>query len=225
MLDASLHVLDIIMTPSLQLSVAVQVWPIRNTFVISRGSKQDAVVVVAEVHDGAHCGRGECVPYERYGETVHDVCAALAAMRSALKAGLSRHELQTAMPPGAARNALDCALWDFEAKRSGRSVASLAGLGPLKPLTTTYTISLASPEEMAANASAASAMPILKLKLNGVGDEERILAVREAVPTKRLIIDANEAWSAQAFNKLMEVAATLASNSSNSLFPLEKMDC
>src|SRR3954468_1594605 len=110
------------MTTPLNLRVAVERWPIRGSFAISRGAKTEAVVVVAELGDGKALGRGECVPYARYGETVEGVVAAIEVLRPRLQAGLSREDLQSALPAGAARNALDCALWDLEAKRSGRRV-------------------------------------------------------------------------------------------------------
>ena len=142
------------------LEVAVERWPIRGGFTISRGSKHEAVVVVASVSDGVHKGRGECVPYARYGESVEGVVAAIEACADAVASGLSRAELATLLPAGAARNALDCALWDLEAKRCGRSAATLAGIGTLQPVLTAFTLSLASPEAMAEKArEAAAAIP------------------------------------------------------------------
>jgi L-alanine-DL-glutamate epimerase-like enolase superfamily enzyme len=161
------------------------------------------VVVVAEVSDGSSVGRGECTPYARYGETVDGVCAAVAAAREVR----SRAELLQRMPPGAARNALDCALWDWEAKRGRTSAAALAGLPALRPVTTAYTLSLGAPEEMAAKAATARAMPLLKLKLGGAGDGERMRRVRAARPDARLIVDANEAWTPADLPELMAVAA------------------
>src|SRR5438128_3739648 len=133
----------------LALSVRVERWPIAGAFTISRGAKTEAVVVVAELSDGDICGRGECVPYARYGETVEAVAAAIGAMRGPLARGLDRIGLQNAMPAGAARNALDCALWDLEAKRAGRPVHALVDLPPPRPLVTAYTISLGAPDAMA----------------------------------------------------------------------------
>jgi len=179
----------------LNLSVRVERWPIAGAFTIARGSRTEATVVVAEVTDGVFRGTGECTPYPRYGESVEGVAAAIAAMRPALAVGLGRTELQSAMPAGAARNALDCALWDFEAKRQGRPAHALAGLAAPKPLVTAYTISLGTPDAMAAAAAAASARPLLKVKLGGDGDAARIRAVRTAAPHAELIVDANEAWT------------------------------
>ena len=182
-------------TPPLTLSIAVERWPIRGTFAISRGAKTEATVVVAELGEGQARGRGECVPYSRYGESVENVCAAIEAMRARLAAGLTRLDLQDAMPPGAARNALDCAFWDLEAKRSGRSVHDLAGLPAPHPVTTAFTISLAAPDEMAKATANAAGRPLLKIKLGADGDPARIAAVRAAAPDAELIADANEGWN------------------------------
>lgn len=156
-------------------------------------------MVVATISDGHQAGRGECVPYARYGESIDNVTAAIEAMRGPLAAGLDRIGLQQAMPPGAARNALDCAFWDLEAKRSGRRVHELAGLPAPQPLTTAFTISLADPQAMAAAAARAAHRPLLKIKLGGSaehgGDPARIAAVRAAAPQATLIVDANEGWA------------------------------
>jgi L-alanine-DL-glutamate epimerase-like enolase superfamily enzyme len=188
------------------LSVAVERWPIRGRFTISRGAKHEAVVAVATISDGAHQGRGECVPYARYGESVEGVARAIEACAPAIADGLDRNGLQALLPRGAARNALDCALWDLEAKVSGHSAAALAGLGPLHAVETAFTISLASPEEMAASAREAARYPLLKLKLGGDGDEERLAAIRNAVPHARLTADANEAWRPSNLERLLAAA-------------------
>jgi L-alanine-DL-glutamate epimerase-like enolase superfamily enzyme len=180
----------------LTLSLAVECWPIAGSFAISRGAKTEAIVVVAELGDGTARGRGECVPYARYGESVEGVVAALEAMRPQLAAGLDRPGLQRAMPPGAARNALDCAFWDLAAKRERRPVHELAGLPALRPVTTAYTISLGPPAEMAKAAAKAASRALLKVKLGAPGDAERIAAVRAAAPKATLIVDANEGWDA-----------------------------
>jgi L-alanine-DL-glutamate epimerase-like enolase superfamily enzyme len=181
------------------LKVTAERWPIAGSFTISRGAKTEALVVVVELGDGRMKGRGECVPYARYGESVDSVIAAIEAMRGALAAGLGRTGLQTAMPAGAARNALDCAFWDLEAKQSHRPVHELAGLPAPQPLTTAFTISLAAPAIMAAAAVKASGRTLLKIKLGGDGsnggDNARIAAVRAAAPKATLIVDANEGWS------------------------------
>jgi L-alanine-DL-glutamate epimerase-like enolase superfamily enzyme len=181
----------------LVLTVRTERWPTAGTFAIARGSRTEAVVVVTELSDGTHTGRGECVPYRRYGETVETVVAAIEAQREALAGGLDRAALQRAMAAGAARNALDCALWDLAAKRAGQPVHVLAGLPPPLPLTTALTISLGTPDAMAAAAAKASARALLKIKLGGDGDPERIAAVRRAAPRAELIVDANESWSAR----------------------------
>ena len=181
----------------MDLSVRIERWPLREAFTISRGSKTEAVVVVAELTDGTHCGRGECVPYARYGETPDAIVAAIEAMRPALDRRLDRTALQAAMPLGAARNALDCAYWDVNAKKSGRPVHELAGLVAPGPRITAYTISLGTPVAMAEAAERAASRPLLKVKLGGsdAADGERIKAVRRAAPQAELIVDANEGWN------------------------------
>jgi L-alanine-DL-glutamate epimerase-like enolase superfamily enzyme len=186
------------LNPPLTLTLSPERWPIAGSFAISRGAKTEAAVLVADLADGRVHGRGECVPYARYGESVAGVTAALEAMRPQLAAGLDRHALQEVMPPGAARNALDCAFWDLEAKRSGRPVHELAGLAAPHALTTAYTISLGQPAAMAAAATRAATRALLKVKLGGAnedgGDPARIAAVRAAAPKAALIVDANEGW-------------------------------
>jgi L-Ala-D/L-Glu epimerase len=182
--------------PALSLAVRSERWPIAGAFTISRGSKTEAEVVVAELSDGTVRGRGECVPYGRYGETVAGVVEVIAALAPAFATGLDRDGLQRALPAGAARNALDCALWDYEAKRRGVPVHTLAGLSAPRPLITAYTISLAAPDAMAMAAKAAAHRPLLKVKLGGDGVADRIAAVRTAAPAASLIVDANEAWRA-----------------------------
>jgi L-Ala-D/L-Glu epimerase len=179
------------------LAVRVEHWPIAGSFAISRGTKTQATVVVAELTDGRYRGRGECVPYARYGETVEAVVDAIAALGGEIAGGLDRGDLQQVMRPGAARCALDCAFWDLAAKRTGRPVHELAGLPPPKPLVTAFTISLGTPEVMAAQAAKAASRALLKVKLGGDDVAARIMAVRRAAPRAELIVDANEAWSAQ----------------------------
>lgn len=176
------------------LSVVVETFPIAGRFVIARGAKTEANVVVATVSDGTHTGRGECVPYARYGESVDGVVESIRAVTKEIEAGADRTALQALLPPGAARNAVDCALWDYEAKRSGLPAYRLAGLDRLSPATTAFTLSVGSPDEMGHAARAAADRPILKIKLAGDGDHERLAAVREGAPESQLIIDANEAW-------------------------------
>jgi L-alanine-DL-glutamate epimerase-like enolase superfamily enzyme len=189
------------------LSVSIERWPIRGGFTISRGAKHEAVVVVASIRECGQVGRGECVPYARYGESVEGVARAIKDCGPALADGLDRAALQTLLPPGAARNALDCALWDLDAKLAGRTAAALAGLEPLHTVATAFSISLGSPEAMVAKAKVAHDYPLLKLKLGGDGDEARLAAIRAAVPAARLIADANEAWRAADLERLMAAVA------------------
>lgn len=178
-----------------EISIDTEVWPIAGSFTISRGSKTQAEVITVTIREGGHAGRGECVPYARYGETVKDVAGSIRAMSNAIEDGMTREELQRAMPRGAARNAIDCALWDLEAKISGVPVWKLAGLDEPKPLVTAFTLSLAEPDAMREAAKAAADRPLLKLKLAGDGaDIARVAAVREGAPRARLIVDANEGW-------------------------------
>jgi L-alanine-DL-glutamate epimerase-like enolase superfamily enzyme len=170
-------------------------------------------VVVAEISDVESRGRGECVPLRRYGESVDSVVAALDAMKGAVFSGLSRETLQHAMPPGAARNALDCAFWDIDAKRAYRSVAELAGLGPgvggVPPLLTAFTVTFDTPEKMAEVAAANRTRPLLKLEVLGDGDVERVRAVRHAAPAARLIVDANESWNERQLREYMPMLIDL----------------
>lgn len=178
------------------LSARIERFPIAGSFTISRGAKTEAVTVVAEVSRAGLTGRGECVPYSRYGETPEATLAAIRAMQDALAGGLDRQGLQAAMPPGAARNALDCALIDLDAKQAGVRAWELLQCPAPRERITAYTISLGSPDSMAAAAAKASHRPLLKVKLGGDGDSERIAAVRDAAPQSELIVDANEAWTA-----------------------------
>jgi L-alanine-DL-glutamate epimerase-like enolase superfamily enzyme len=180
---------------STNLAASIEYWPIAGAFAISRGVKTEAVTVVAEVSRGSHTGRGECVPYPRYGETPEATLAALQAMREPLRQGLNRHGLQAAMPAGAARNALDCALVDLEAKTAGRRAWDLLGCPAPQACVTAYTISLGTAEAMAEATAGAAHRPLLKIKLGGNGDAARIAAVRRAAPNSELIVDANEAWT------------------------------
>ena len=193
----------------LSLAVRTESWPIAGAFSISRGAKTEAQVVVAELSDGRHKGRGECVPYARYDETVAGVMAALGAIGNRLGSGLDRTALQQAMPAGAVRNALDCAFWDLEAKRAARPAYELAGLPTPQPLTTAYTISLGTPQAMADAARAAATRKLLKIKLGGGGDAERIAAVRQAAPHSELIVDANEGWTTENLAANLAAGVTL----------------
>lgn len=190
-----------------RLAVVTERWPIRGGFSISRGQKQFAEVVVTTLCSGDAIGRGECVPYARYGETLEGVVADIHRAGAQLTGQDDRQRLQELLPPGAARNALDCALWDLEAKQSGEPVHALAGLPAPKPVETAFTLSLDTPDAMAEKAKAAACYPLLKLKLGGDGDADRLAAIRSAAPSVRLIADANEAWRPEQFESLMTAAA------------------
>ncbi|MCW2573798.1 MAG: Mandelate racemase/muconate lactonizing protein [Frankiales bacterium] len=175
-----------------RLTARAEHWPLAAAFVISRGAKTEAEVVVAEITDGPHRGRGEAVPYGRYDETVAGVLAQVEALGPAIADGLTREALQSALPPGAARNALDCALWDLEAKQKGVRVWELIGRPRVDPVKTCFTLSLASPAEMAEAARENARRPMLKLKIGAADDLDAVAAVRAAAPRTRLIVDANE---------------------------------
>ncbi len=176
------------------LAVHVERWPIRGRFAISRGAKTMADVVLVELTAGESKGAGECVPYARYGESSGSVIEQIQSLRRDIQQGMDRLQLQQALPPGAARNALDCAFWDLEAKISGQRVWDLLEQPAPQPLTTAYTLSLDSPENMHKAALENAHRPLLKLKLGGEGDTERVRAVRKGAPAARLIVDANEGW-------------------------------
>ncbi|OKO67732.1 N-acetyl-D-Glu racemase DgcA [Bradyrhizobium sp. NAS96.2] len=180
---------------TISLNARIERWPIAGTFTISRGAKTEAVVVMAEVSQGGLVGRGECVPYPRYGETPEATLKAIQAMQEPLAGGMDRTALQARMPAGAARNALDCALADLEAKRAGQRIWNLLGRPAPEPRTTAYTISLGTSEAMAEASAKAAHRALLKIKLGGDGDGARIAAVRRAAPRSELIVDANEAWT------------------------------
>ncbi|ASP77201.1 N-acetyl-D-Glu racemase DgcA [Sinorhizobium meliloti] len=177
------------------LTATVEHFPIAGAFTISRGSKTTASVVTCRVTDGELSGWGECVPYARYGESVESVLSAIENVRPLIEEDMTRTDLQTAMKAGAARNAVDCALWDLEAKRSGSSAAALAGIAGPTPLTTAYTLSLAEPEEMRAQAAKHAHRALLKVKVGTADDTARIRAVRSGAPASRIILDANEGWT------------------------------
>ncbi len=193
----------------MRLTVAHESWPIAGTFSISRGSKTSAEVIVVTLEDDGAVGRGEGLPYPRYDETVKGCIAAIEAARPALEAGITRADVPRLVAPRAARNALDCALWDLEAKSSGTPVWQLAGLDEPRPLVTAFTLSLDTPDAMGAAALKAATRPLLKLKLGGPDDVARLEAVRRAVPEARLIVDANEGWRPDDLPHLIAAAAHL----------------
>ena len=192
-----------------QLTVRHESWPLAGSWTISRGSVTAVEVVVVELAAEGAVGRGECRPYTRYGESVEGVIATIEGLRDRLASGLDRIELQDALPAGAARNALDCAFWDLEAKRSGDPVWRLLGLSRPEPVTTVYSLSLDSAENMGRAAAQEANRPLLKLKLAGEGDLERVAAVRENAPQVRLVVDANEGWSVAAYGELAPQLAVL----------------
>ena len=170
-------------------------WLIEGTFTISRGSRTHANVVVVELQQGEHTGRGECVPYARYDESIESVIAELAALEDKIVAGLTRQEMQSLLPAGAARNALDCAYWDLACKQSGQRIWQQLEVAQPESVITAFTLSLDTPERMKAAAIKNAHRPLLKLKLAGEGDVKRVAAVREGSPNARIIVDANEGWN------------------------------
>ncbi|CAM3346387.1 N-acetyl-D-Glu racemase DgcA [Bordetella flabilis] len=185
-------------------------YPIRGVFRISRGSKTQADAVILRITEDGYTGRGECIPYGHYGESVASVIAQIEAIAPMIRDGMDVDRLQSVLPAGAARNAVDCALWDLRSRMSGVSVSAYAGLpGPLAPVQTAFTISLDSPATMAVHAYAHRHMPMLKLKLGGEGDDERVLAVRSSAPSARLIADANESWAPEHLERYLPLFASL----------------
>ena len=208
-----------------ELTVRRESWPLAGVFRISRGARRTAHTVLVELRDGdgggAAVGRGECVPYPRYGESVDTVVDAIEGLRPALERGLAREELAEALGAGAARNAIDCALWDLEAKRTGRRAWELGAPPPAAsaspplprrppaPLVTAYTLSLDEPEAMRAAAARHAHRPLVKIKLDADRVAERVAAVRAGAPRARLIVDANEAWTADDLGRLLPELARL----------------
>jgi L-Ala-D/L-Glu epimerase len=190
-----------------RLTVSLESWPIAGAFTISRGSKTMADVVVVTLERDGVRGWGECVPYRHYGETVAGVTAALEGARTRIESGLRHENIPLLLEPKAARNALDCALWDLEAKLARLPVWQLLHLPEPQPLVTAYTISLGSVDDMAASAARAADRPLLKIKLGGEADGERLHAIRRAAPRSRLIVDANEAWRPEQLPELLRICA------------------
>ncbi|WP_322867671.1 N-acetyl-D-Glu racemase DgcA [Aquicoccus sp. G2-2] len=182
----------------MQISVTAETFPLAQVFTISRGSRTEAKVLTAHVSDGGVIGRGECVPYARYGETLESVTAQIEG----LSGTVNRESLYELLPPGAARNAVDCALWDLQAKQTGKRVWQLAGLPAPGPEITAYTLSLDTPEKMRAQAAKNAQRPLLKIKLGTPDDMARLEAVRAGAPDATIIVDANEGWSAEVYTDL-----------------------
>ena len=186
----------------MQTRAAVERFGLREAFTIARGSKTEAVVVVATITDGARVGRGECLPYARYGETPDEVARTIEACAASLGGRLDRRSLLGALPPGAARNALDLALLDLEAKRTGAPVHELVGLPAPRPITSVYTLPIRDPDVTRAMAAAEARRPILKLKLGAGDDLARVSAAREGAPTSTLLVDANEGWDRPTLDRM-----------------------
>ena len=189
-------------TRPLSIDAREETWPLRQPFRISRGSRTEAQIVVLTVSDGKHIGRGECVPLARYNQSTASVLAQIEWIQG--DKNLNRQNLQDLLPVGAARNALDCALWDLEAKISGERAWELANIPIVPEVETSFTISLDTPEKMGAAAKANARLPMLKLKLGGDDlDLARVETVREAASERRLLIDANESWSPEHYQKIV----------------------
>lgn len=193
---------------SITVQTEAEIWPLSEPFVIARGTKTDAHVIVTTITDGSVSGRGEAVPYARYNESVAGALKAARTFKSGSTAALTAYI--NGLSAGAARNALDCALWDYRAKKSGTRAAETAGVDADKAVITAYTLSVDAPDAMAAKSLKVSKLPLLKLKLSGDGrDGERMRAVRAARPDARLIADANEAWSPGDVEPMLALAADL----------------
>lgn len=185
-------------TLPLTLSVTSEAFRLAEAFVISRGSRTEAKVITVNATDGAHRGWGECVPYARYGESLDSVTAQIEALPN----DVTRATLQDVLAPGAARNAVDCALWDLEAKQAGKRIWQMLDLPAPVACLTAYTLSLGTPESMQAAAAKNAFRPLLKIKLGTPDDMGRLEAVRRGAPKSRIIVDANEGWSAEVYADL-----------------------
>jgi L-Ala-D/L-Glu epimerase / N-acetyl-D-glutamate racemase len=192
-----------------QLSVQHQAWPLSAPFRISRGVKTIADAVVVEIAQGSARGRGEGIPYSRYGESVESVIEQVLALAPAIEQGMPHEALERALPPGAARNAVDCAMWDLTAGLSGQSVTDRLAAGPAPALTTALTIGLDEPKAMYAAAARLKDAPLLKIKVDAMNPEERLWAVRAGAPAARLIVDPNESWSLDMLRSLQPLLVEL----------------
>jgi L-alanine-DL-glutamate epimerase-like enolase superfamily enzyme len=195
------------MMPATTLRAQIESFPVAGRFTIARGSRTEARVIRVEIERDGVIGSGECVPYARYGETPETTLAAIFAQAPALAAGMDRAELQATLPPGAARNGLDCALWSLEARLAGSDAGRLAGIDWPRTMPTAFTISLDTPAAMSQAAARAAHLPLLKLKLGAPGDAERLAAIRAAVPHTRFIVDANEGWQVEQLPQLLAACA------------------
>jgi L-alanine-DL-glutamate epimerase-like enolase superfamily enzyme len=207
-------------TSPLSIDAHEEIWPLRRPFRISRGSRTEAQTVVLTVSDGEHIGRGECVPVARYNQNTDSVLAQIQSIQG--DKNLSRQSLQDLLPAGAARNALDCALWDLEAKISSKRAWELANIPIVPEVETSFTISLDTPEKMGVAAKANAKLPILKLKLGGDDpDLARVETVREAASATRLLIDANESWSPEHYQKIVPALKQLGVELIEQPFPAQ----
>jgi L-alanine-DL-glutamate epimerase-like enolase superfamily enzyme len=197
-----------------------EVWPLKQVFRISRGSRRKAQVVVVTVSDGEHVGRGECVPIRRYNQSAASVLAQIESVKS--EKSVDRQQLRKLLPAGAARNALDCALWDLEAKRSGKRAWELANVPMAAEVETSFTISLDTPAKMGLAAKAAAKLPLLKVKLGGDDiDLARLKTVRENARNARLLIDANESWSPDDYREIVPALKELGVELIEQPFPAD----
>lgn len=178
-------------------------------FRIARGVKTAADVVTVTINEGGAVGRGEGVPYPRYGESVETTLAAIAGVRDAIAAGAGREDLLALLPAGAARNAVDCALWDLEAKLAGTSVAAMLGLPEPAPIASALTIVIDTPDAMAAEAALLADVPLLKVKVAANDPAAQLLAVRAAAPAPRLIVDPNESWGRELLEAMQPLLVDL----------------
>jgi L-Ala-D/L-Glu epimerase len=199
-------------------------WEYKSVFRIAYSSETHARTMLVELQDGALVGRGEAMGVSYHGETVDTMLEQVAGVADAMRRGAGRAEISALLPPGGARNALDCAMWDLEAKRVGRRAWELAGFRSMRPLVTAYTLSVDEPSAMARSAIAAKQCSLLKLKLMGDGDLERVQAVRAARPDVELVVDANQAWSERQLEQLAPRLAKLGVKLIEQPLPVGKDD-
>ncbi|MDG3085756.1 dipeptide epimerase [Vibrio hannami] len=207
----------------MKLKLSTNSWPIRGSFTISRGSKTQVDVIVVELEQNGIIGRGECVPYGRYNESIESVLAELESIQASVESGVNQKEIQSLLPSGAARNALDCAYWDLKCKSKGISIWDSLSITP-EPLVTAYTLSLDTPENMEQAAIENAHRPLLKLKLGGKEDLDRVKAVRRGAPDSDIILDANEAWDANIYQALIPELVKLGVSMIEQPFPADKDD-
>jgi L-alanine-DL-glutamate epimerase-like enolase superfamily enzyme len=192
------------------LTVQGETFPLNTPFRISRGTKTAAEVVTVRITQDGVTGWGECVPYPRYGETVENTISAIEPLREALEAGLGREELLGLLPAGAARNAVDCALWDLEVRLGGTDAAASLGIGtPLPPIPTALTVGLDTPERMGEAARAFADVPLVKVKVDRSDPAAQMRAVRAAAPKPRIIVDPNESWTIEDVRALQDLMVEL----------------